>query len=180
MPSRAVLIFQSVGDRTDFWERYMGKSLVEEGICDEGKSLKFLDVLPRTIRHRRDSRSRSRQRHRRRRDRRSRSRHRHDHRRDSRSRSRHRHRHRADAGHGHNTYRFVSDKWRPWHEESHSHHRSEALRRWGSCSVSGRDLTPAACSPVETPDLNRVSCEENRTPHETPAPTPHPAYGYKR
>ena len=166
MPSRAVLIFQSVGDRTDFWERYMGKSLVEEGICDEGKSLKFLDVLPRTIRHRRDSRSRSRQRH--------------GQRRDSRSRSRHRHRHRADARHRHNTDLFVADKWRPWHEESHSHHHSEALRRWGSCSVSGRDLTPAACSPVETPDLNRVSYEEKRTPHETPAPTPHPAYGYKR
>ena len=154
MPSRAVLIFQSVGDRTDFWERYMGKSLVEEGICDEGKSLRFLDVLPRTIRHRRDSRSRSRQRHRqrrdsrsqsrqrhrRRRDRRSRSRHRHDHRRDSRSRSRHRHRHRADAGHGHNTDLFVSDKWRPWHEESHSHHRSEALRRWGGGAVSVQEI----------------------------------------
>ena len=112
MPSRAVLIFQSVQDRTEFWHKYMGKSLVEEGICDQGKRLKMRDVMPWTKRHRTDSRSRS----------------------------RHRHGHRADAGHGHNTDLFVSDKWRPWHEESHSHHRSEALRRWGGGAVSVQEI----------------------------------------
>ena len=50
----------------------------------------------------------------------------------------------------------------------------------GGCSVSAPDQRPASWIPEQTPDLDRVSWEEQRTPHAAPAPTPHPAYGYKR
>ena len=152
LPSRAVVTFHSVRSRTEFWHRYQGKSLVNEGICDQGKRLKMRDVVPWNKRHSTGSRSRS----------------------------QYRHRHRADADHGDHPDVIGNDKWRPWHDEPHCNHRSGSLRRGGRSSVSALDHRPESRIPLQTAYVDRASCDDQRTHRASPAPTPQPALGYSR